>query len=580
MNPWVHHLTVTPLLVVPLVAGAFSFEDPAGPQFTEAERRLQRARGTGVVPMVRRAFEAGADSVVIPPGDYRFGKESWGNAGPIYPLEFRGMRRDAAHPFRIIAEGVTFWFDLPADQTPRAHFALGFADSSHVALEGATLDRDPRGNMEGRITQIDDVGNRIEIEAAEGTLVPTSFNGDLNQRLVPFNADGTFCTALYGLQRRPGQLRYRDVAQGTGPGRYWVNLDEKSELLKTNRDPGWRRAYGEAGTLQVGDGLSLVYTTTQAIGVIDCTGMRFIGIKIYISKGMAREFGGGGGHLWKGCYFGPRPVTCQWQGADGFLSGCMERGSTYDGITMLHTTDDVFNINGFWGYIEEAAGKTITLHRDHQMPARPGDWLNFFDGQTGQPVGVASVDGIDGQVLTLDRDAVPFAGSIAENPGRQCDGWVIRDSVFTDCYQRLLVQGGNGGVLRDCRFVRVGSCVRLHSTFFSKNEGGICRNISILNNTFEDVAIHTDGATLTVGFQPLNRKATAPLLTNLVVRDNTFIHPAKHAVEFDLVAGGEISGNTFHRGGPEPIRLANCTNVIVRENRAIPGPPASGPDSP
>jgi len=195
--------------------------------------------------------------------------------------------------------------------------------------------------MEGRITQIDDAGSRIEIEATKGTLIPTSFSGDLNQRLVPFNADGTFCTALYSLQKRPGQLRYRNVEPGTQSGRYWVNLDDKSELLKTNRDPAWHRAYGDAGTLQAGDGLSLVYTTTSAISVMNCASLKFIGLRNYITKGMPREFGGGG-HLWKDCYFGPRPGTCQWQGSDGFLSGCMERGSTYDGVTMMYTTDDLF----------------------------------------------------------------------------------------------------------------------------------------------------------------------------------------------------------------------------------------------
>jgi hypothetical protein len=89
----------------------FSLDNPPGPQFGGAEKEAQRERGAGVGPMVRRAFEAGADSVVIPPGDYRFGKERWGRDGPVFPLEFRGMKRDAAHPFRILAEGVTFWFE-------------------------------------------------------------------------------------------------------------------------------------------------------------------------------------------------------------------------------------------------------------------------------------------------------------------------------------------------------------------------------------------------------------------------------------------------------------------------------------
>jgi hypothetical protein len=43
----------------------FSFDLPAGPQFTEAEKEAQRAKGAQVVPRVRKAFESGADSVRI-----------------------------------------------------------------------------------------------------------------------------------------------------------------------------------------------------------------------------------------------------------------------------------------------------------------------------------------------------------------------------------------------------------------------------------------------------------------------------------------------------------------------------------
>lgn len=167
---------------------------------------------------------------------------------------------------------------------------------------------------------------------------------------------------------------------------------------------------------------SLLHTTKTAIGVIQCTGMKFIGVRNYITKGCLREFGGGGGHLWKDCYFGPRPGTCHWQGSDGFLSGCMERGSTLDGCTMLHTTDDLINFNGLWGYVESVAGRNITLHPDSHMPAQPGDSLNFFDKQTGAPLGVAVVELANALSLTLDRDAASFANAVAENPRLQNDG--------------------------------------------------------------------------------------------------------------------------------------------------------------
>ena len=53
----------------------FSFDLPAGPQFSEVEKEAQLVRGGEVMPMVMKAFESGAGELRIPPGDYRFGQE-------------------------------------------------------------------------------------------------------------------------------------------------------------------------------------------------------------------------------------------------------------------------------------------------------------------------------------------------------------------------------------------------------------------------------------------------------------------------------------------------------------------------
>lgn len=566
----------------------YSMDDPPGPSFRNEVKEQQRVDGRRIRNEIEAAFRAGGSTYIIPPGDYRFGKETWGSDGPIYPLEFRGLKRDAKHPFRIIADAATLWFELPPDQAPEAHFALGFVDCSNLSLQGATLDCDPRGCLEGRITQIDYGRNRIEIQATQGSFVPTAFNGKTEQRIIPFNADGTFCTALYWVQSKgPSRLKYREIEPGTGDGRYWVTLPDDSVLLTVNRDPAWQRAYGEAGTLQVGDGLCLLYATTVAISVRECQSMSFIGIKNYVYKGGVRELGGGGGHCWKDCYFGPRPGTCHWQGGDGILTGCMERGCTYDGITMLHTTDDMLDIHGFWGYIEKVDGKKIIIQQDHQMPAQAGDELNLFDAQTGTPVGTATVTRVEGCTLTLNRDAAALAGAIAENPKRQSPGWEIRNSTFRDCYQRLLVQGGDGGTLRNNHFIRVGSCVELFSSFFSRNEGGICREISILDNTFEDVAIHPDATTMRIGFQSLNHRARTPLLSGITVRGNHFIRSGQHTITMNLVAGGEISENVFvdpgkrrslagldpGGAGPQPVQICDSTNILLRANQLISATP-------
>jgi autotransporter-associated beta strand protein len=236
----------------------FSFASPAGPQFTAAQTNAQYAAGAMVLPLVQQAFSAGAASVRIPPGDYRFAQETWGPNGVIYPLQFSDLQRDAQHPFTIDASGATFWFDLANDQAPTAHFCVGFVNCSNVIFCGATIDRGTRGHVEGAITSLDVAGNRIELLLSPGCTLPANFNTNLEQRVLPFKADGTFCAPLYALQAGGTKLKYSSITASATPGRCWVNL-ATTDLLATNANANWYNAYGEQGVLRVGDGLSCIY---------------------------------------------------------------------------------------------------------------------------------------------------------------------------------------------------------------------------------------------------------------------------------------------------------------------------------
>jgi len=131
--------------VLPPPSAEFNFALPAGPEFTDEQKQAQREAGKTVLPLVLAAYSNGAEVVRIPPGDYRFGSERWGRDGVHYALGFSGLQRDATHPFTIDATGATFWFDLPDDQAPHAHFACGFKNCRNIIFRGATLDRGTRG---------------------------------------------------------------------------------------------------------------------------------------------------------------------------------------------------------------------------------------------------------------------------------------------------------------------------------------------------------------------------------------------------------------------------------------------------
>jgi hypothetical protein len=144
-----HQRVILEAKSAPPVDASFSFDAPAGPQFTEAEKAAQRERGKLVLPMVRQAFASGAAEVRIPPGDYRFGQERYEGARLIFPLGFVDLQRDAEHPFVIDATGATFWFDLDDAQMPPGHRCVGFQNCRNrvlwkkkLALRFASVDED------------------------------------------------------------------------------------------------------------------------------------------------------------------------------------------------------------------------------------------------------------------------------------------------------------------------------------------------------------------------------------------------------------------------------------------------------
>lgn len=542
----------------------FSFDAPAGPQFTEAEKEAQRERGNGVMPLVMRAFESGAGEVRIPPGDYRFGQERKVQAKTFSPLHFEGLKRDAEHPFVINATGSTFWFDLDDVQMPPGHRCVGFFDCSNIVLRGAIIDRGTRGCIEGQITTIDRAGNRFEIQPSPGIVVPATYKDGEEQRLLPFKRDGRFCVPLYDLQPGIRKLRYKDITP-SAEGRYWINMRDP-DLMARIHDANWERAYGELGMLRVGDGLSCIYTSAGAIALGDSANITLHGVSVYVAKGGPSENGGEGAHLWKDCYFGPRPGTSQWKGADGFLCRATRYGTTMDNVTIRHTADDLQNFHGIWGKVKAVSGKQVTFEMNWDLRptlknARPGDRLRFIHRKTGAFLGEAKLTAINDFVVTLDQNATPFAEAQAEWPEHECAGWTVQNCRWEDSFQRLLIMSGPGTV-RDCTFTRLGSGISLNTGMGLV--GGIPSDITIANNTFIDVNPRPHGSV--IGARAHNAKGLdgIPPIERLVITGNTFVRSGGPAMELIGLKDSRIEGNIIE----SPVRatvIAKPTDEIVRQ---------------
>jgi hypothetical protein len=538
----------------PAIDATFSFDASAGPQFTEAEKTVQRERGNEVMPLVKKAFESGAGEVRIPPGDYRFGQERQVGGKTVYPLHFENLQRDADHPFVIDATGATFWFDLDDVQMPPGHRCVGFFDCRNIVLRGAIIDRGTRGCIEGRITQIDRAGNRFEIQPSPGVVVPMTYKGD--QRLLPFKSDGRFCAPLYDLQQGIHKLDYNDI-RPSSEGRYWVSMKDP-DLMARIHDADWERAFGELGVLRVGDGLSCLYTTAMALQLDDSHNLTMQDVRVYVAKGGPGENGGDGAHLWKDCYFGPRPGTSQWKGADGFLCRATRYGTTMDHVTVRHTADDLQNFHGIWGKVKEVSLHHVTMEtnwglRPTLKNARPGDRLRFIHRQTGAYLGTARLTALKDFVITLDQDASPFAQGQAEWLDHECAGWLVQNCRFEDNFQTFGIMSGPG-TLRGCTFIRMGNAIGLNTGIGTV--GGIPRDITIADNTFVDVNPRPHRPALEARAHNAQGKDGTPPIERLVITTNTFIRSGGPAMNLIGLKDARIENNSID----SPIRAT----VIAR----------------
>jgi hypothetical protein len=247
-------------------------------------------------------------------------------------------------------------------------------------------------------------------------------------------------------------------------------------------------------------------------------------VRVHVAKSLGTELGGFGAHLWKNCYFGPRPGTSQWQGGEGFMFNATRHGTTLDNVTIAHTADDCANFHGYWSRVESVDGNRVAFGKNGET-RRPfprdlamGDGVIFY-ARDGERLGDALVTAIESNAVLVDKPATNFANAIAEWTDHECGGWTIQNCNWHDDYQRLLIQSGPG-VVRNCTFTRLGSSIELNSVM-DYVEGGVPRDITIENNVFTDVNPQPGGAAIADYVYSFER-GRGQKLRNITIMKNTF----------------------------------------------------------
>lgn len=510
----------------------YSPDNPPGPTFGEAEKQRQFEQGRQVRREILAAFNAGLPSYTIPPGDYRFGAD-WQATESSFVLQ--GLHRPENQPFRILGYGATFWFNLSEHSAPRAHRMVKLIDCEHISLEGIIIDSDPRGGMDTRIVEFDFDRNRILVEPLKGTLLmpgPPKSEG----RFIPYKANGHHIPSLYRVDSGwgPGNVFYKELVR-TPDGRYWLTLPN-DKLLRTVRDEQWRKVYGPEGMLAAGDLLGLLHSTAVSIWLNECKQITIRDCRVYAVKACLSESGGYGDHRWIGCYFMARPGSNNLLGGDGTMNNACEHGSTFDGIVIQRTTDDAFNNHGYWQMAESATEQAITFKQDLPKQLAAGLKAEAYDARKKTFLATLTVASVNGRTVTF-REPVgrEYSASALLFPALQNAGWVIRNSFFVDCYQRLLFQCGPG-VFENNRIERVGSSLDVASGPIGYVEGGLPDHVTIRGNVFIDSSICPPNPILTV-------RGVGRRIRHTRIENNIFCQSGRGAVAVSQAEGLVIKDN-------------------------------------
>jgi hypothetical protein len=551
----------------------YSADNPPGPSFAAEEKSRQYAEGARIVAGIRAAFEAGQESYVIPPGDYRFDSAHGQMGGRSFALQ--GMHAKPEKPFRILGYGATFWFALSAHPAPHHHQMIKVVDCSHLSLEGITVDSDPRGSMDARITAFDFEGNRIQVKPVAGTRLLERMSAS-EGRFVPFKADGRHVAPLYQIDEGwgPGNMFTRQMEK-TPEGLYWFTL-KGGKLLATLRDDAWKATYGAVGTLEVGDMLGFIYSSSAAIVLDGCRQIVVRDGRFFAAKSGLDESNGHGGHRWINCHFMARPGTNNLLGGEGTMMNAGMHGSVMERCVIQRTTDDAFNNHGYWKHAASVAERSITFREGLPKALAAGHLAEAFETRTDAYLARLTVESVEGKTVRFREPiGAKFATAAVMFPAFQNAGWVIRDSIFCDSYQRVLL-GCGPGLFEGNRLERVGAGLTLGNGRPIDIEGGDPHGVILRGNVFLDSGSSP-------ALRAIRVHGTGAPLRGLQVYDNLFVGTGSGAVSVNNAEGPLVRDNIAINpaigfgllrkpGTVEPFSLKRVTGAEASGNVVVQSP--------
>lgn len=274
----------------------------------------------------------------------------------------------------------------------------------------------------------------------------------------------------------------------------------------------------------------------------------------------------------RGCEFAPEKGSARKMASVAdFIQVCMCRGRfTAENNLFDGAGDDCMNVHGVHYKIVKNDGSQLTLRYMHPQthgfnPLRTGDTVAFIDPKSMLETGKATITSSKllneyELQITIDTPGRAPAGAVIEDISA-CPDVVFRNNTLTRIITRGLLLTTRGDVLiENNRFISTTmSGILLSDDAKSWYESGMCRNVRILNNTF-DYCGQTP-----VLIKPENTVHKGPVHKNIEVSHNVFQKYSGYCVQAKSTDNILLKGNRYNSS--KIIKQSDCTNVrVIKKN--------------
>lgn len=249
-----------------------------------------------------------------------------------------------------------------------------------------------------------------------------------------------------------------------------------------------------------------------------------------------------------------------------FMQICMCRGkvrvtdSYFDGAG-----DDTLNVHGIHFKITKKEGNTLTVRFMHPQshgfnPLRVGDTLAFIDPHTlledGQTNIVQSELVNEYEIcLQVENAEKAVVGAVVEDISACPDLEFCNNKMTRIITRGLLITTRGKVTVENNRFVSTTmSGILLSDDAKSWYESGMCRDVTIRNNTFD----YCGGTPILIW--PENSRHAGAVHQNIKIADNVFPHFKGACIRAKSTDGLLVNGNRFD--GKCLLQTKDCTDVV------------------